>query len=725
MSNHRSDRIRQIIDRRRSLTSDIQISATQARQLKDKLQILENYRQQLLGDRQTISEIPSVDRLKALDFVSRIREIDILLTVLDNLRCRFDRETLNIGVVGRMRQGKSTLLQKLSGLTDKEIPAQKGGACTAVRSIVYHHDGETEVKVTFHSEQSLLSEVIQQYWDKLGWTNCPNTLDEFNRHPLPSAPSTAVGQAMYKHLHEYQEYLSKYRPLLAADQPTKESISSEQIPKYVTQQRDDDNRLISHEFLAVKQVEIYCRFEQSDLNRVAIVDIPGLGDTKLGDEALMLRTLGQEVDIVIFVRRPDPIGDQWKKEEDIGLYDTANGQLKQLSERAFMVLNHTATKSDNLEDCERFKRTMSDMKVVNTFIVDCYDSAATNQQVLEPIISYALDSDRLLELDRSHRDGILIPSCDRIHKSVQEQLTQAKKVFGEINENDAWAEKVDKIFTPLWKDLRIGLESKLGEIAERRHEEDPALRKQIEETFRDLKENNGIPTLEEIRKDLLASKNQPQGLYERYMNEMRLRLSQKFISMDVGLKDSLDRVKKELVLVLAKSGRLEHLSTNLNAEFLQEIADIIPEADFPNLKKVIATFASFNLLYRGMFQARIRPYLNKMTPSCDKDFPKISDVTAESLLEVLEETQKNTVYQCEQALKGLLKEPSEAVFAIAEEFVDGFLWSEEVEWQYKSFLRRNRSKIWAEEFKPNENRIQWQKLVEAAVDINQIQKINN
>ena len=335
MSNTRSDRIRQIIDRRRSLTGDIQTSVAQTRQLKDKLQTLEAYRQQLLGDRQISSETASIDRLKALNFVSRIQEIDVLLEVLDNLQRRFDRPTLNIGVVGRMRQGKSTLLQKLSGLTDKEIPAQKGGACTAVRSIVYHHDGETRVDVTFHSEQSLLEQVIQQYWTQLEWNNCPDSLDSFDRTPLPSAPPTAVGQAMYKHLQEYQEYLGKYRPLLAVDRPTKESISSDKIPKYVTQQRDDSNRLLSHEFLAVKQVEIYCRFEQSDLDRVAIVDIPGLGDTKLGDEALMLHTLGQEVDIIIFVRRPDPIGDQWKKEEDIGLYDTANGQLKQWEHPTF------------------------------------------------------------------------------------------------------------------------------------------------------------------------------------------------------------------------------------------------------------------------------------------------------------------------------------------------------------------------------------------------------
>ena len=92
--------------------------------------------------------------------------------------------------------------------------------------------------------------------------------------------------------------------------------------------------------------------------------------------------------------------------------------------------------------------------------------------------------------------------------------------------------------------------------------------------------------------------------------------------------------------------------------------------------------------------------------------------------EVLERMYQETVYKCEQALQGLLHEPSEAVFAIAEEFVDGLLWSKDIKRQYKFFVQRNRSNIWAEEFKPNQGKLEWKKLVDAAMDANQPQKIN-
>ena len=126
MSNTRSDRLRQIIDRRRSLIDGIQASETQVLNLKNQLNALESYRHQLLSDIQNRSDSASAqDRLKELNFFDSILQIGTLVGVFENLKHRFDRQTLNIGVVGQMRQGKSTLLQKLSGLTDAEIPAQK------------------------------------------------------------------------------------------------------------------------------------------------------------------------------------------------------------------------------------------------------------------------------------------------------------------------------------------------------------------------------------------------------------------------------------------------------------------------------------------------------------------------------------------------------------------------------------------------------------------------
>ncbi len=78
-----------------------------------------------------------------LDFIEKQIEINIEKT--DRLIKRLTRDTLNIGVLGRMGQGKSAFLKSLSGIDI--ISSRKGGACTAVRSKYLHHDSDLEATV--------------------------------------------------------------------------------------------------------------------------------------------------------------------------------------------------------------------------------------------------------------------------------------------------------------------------------------------------------------------------------------------------------------------------------------------------------------------------------------------------------------------------------------------------------------------------------------------------
>lgn len=712
----RSDRINQIINQRRSLAGAVQSLETQLGSLALKLSELETYRKNLLE--QLAIKPDAKRRLEAISLLDCTREVTEQLTTLGKLKHRLDRPTLNIGVVGLMRQGKSTLLQKLSGLTNLEIPAQKGGACTAARSTIYHRDGDAEVFVTFHSKQSLLKEVIHEYWREFGWDKPPLSLEAFAQNSLPPEPTQDVVQGMYKHLKEYQDYFDKYLGFLKQNLPEEETVPPETVSDYITQQRDGQGQLLSYAHLAVKQAKVYCRFKQSDIGKIALVDVPGLGDTKLGDEALLLNALGQEVDVVLFVRRPDPIGDQWK-DEDSNLYNRANTALQQLSERAFVVLNHVAGSADNLEDCERFKYTIP-FQVASTVIADCSDSEAANQQILTPVLDYLNNPEYLVKLDKEYRNSVL-QGVGKVQARVKVELEKARLVFGDSND-DGWFMLFTKLFDELWENLSIGLQEKLQAVESRRCEPDAALANQIEKTFQSCREDTGVPDLQTIKRALLGKNKAPQTVYEQFINEIRLHLSQKFISVDQGLKQSLDQAKQEMAAVLASEGRLAGLTQAQGVEFLEAIAQQIPE-DLETLKEVFRTFSGFNLLYRGMIQHRIRPLLDVLTPGT-QECPQISKApTAEEILEVLETLQSETVYKCEQALRELLDEPSQAVFAIAEEFVDGALWSKGIRQQWGFFLQRNRSKIWSDEFDPTLTDIHrdWQRRVDRATDANQLE----
>ena len=92
-----------------------------------------------------------VEALKDIDFTDIREDIRQEAQNLEILKNRFSRPTLNIGVIGRARQGKSRLLQSLSGLTSQEIPDGDRESCTGVLCSVYHQSGinQTYGKVWF------------------------------------------------------------------------------------------------------------------------------------------------------------------------------------------------------------------------------------------------------------------------------------------------------------------------------------------------------------------------------------------------------------------------------------------------------------------------------------------------------------------------------------------------------------------------------------------------
>jgi ATPase subunit of ABC transporter with duplicated ATPase domains len=155
-STSRSAQIAQIIQKRRPLAQKIETVESNLKTLSAALRKLEKQRDQILVD-----DSVAVGRPSEIDFSAVQRNIDNELTTLNNLRARFSRNTLNIGVVGRARQGKSRLLQSLTGLSSAEIPDGSGQHCTGVRSNIHHNPeiGETYAEVCFHTQRYLRKSV--------------------------------------------------------------------------------------------------------------------------------------------------------------------------------------------------------------------------------------------------------------------------------------------------------------------------------------------------------------------------------------------------------------------------------------------------------------------------------------------------------------------------------------------------------------------------------------
>ena len=710
-STSRSAQIAQIIQKRRPLAQKIETVETNLKSLSADLRKLEKQRDQLL-DRVDDSSV--IGRLREIDFFAIQRSIDNELVTINSLWSRFSRNTLNIGVVGLARQGKSQLLQSLTGLSKSEIPDGSGDHCTGVRSNIHHNAevGETYAEVWFHTERSFLGEVIAPYYWQLQLGSHPRTIQEF-ADTLPTLPKEIAEKAQnatkYEHLCRYHQNLNKYRNVLAESSPR--HISRHEIREYVAQYALD-SKVIYFNYLAVREVKIVCSFPNTDIGQIALVDMPGLGDTGIGDEERMIKTLGQDIDLVLFVKMVGSKGAIWAK-QDVELYDMANGALTDLpvKEWSFMVLNQSDREDPNSrKNCERLAETISEkhIDVQGVVIADCTDSKEAQTEILDRILNYLGQSVEML--DRQYASACQ-DRLIQLQRNVTGELEKAKKSL-EGKSSDAWYPEFLRLFSKeFWSPLAIGLKGLTSSMMSEQDTDDKNFNAAVDSAIAACRLETGIPSLEEIERKCKSADSNMTG-YTECLHEVRTHLSKQFLSLDIALKESLDDAKFRVVEILKTHGKLVNLAEGDGSDFLKNLAEEIPDS-LTGLQLGFQTLATFDLQYRGLVQHKIRKHLDVLTPNRTKY--KLDSLIDEFFSENLPEEAKNrkcyqkiannlrkaqaeAVNNCEKELKSLLKEPSQAAFAIVEEFTDRVLRAEGVHDEWQIFLKEVASDVWTEEF---------------------------
>ena len=343
----RQERIESIIQQRKPLAERVLGVRERLTQALDQFERFQVLCRSTLQDKELAPEFGDLGRI--LDEAARpMRDGVALKDDLTLIQNRLSRDTLNIAVIGRARQGKSRLLQTITGLTTEEIPDGNQAFCTGVRSDIIN-DPTAErayAQVNFLTEKRFIDENIAPYFRDLQVYKpdlfTPMSVAEFKAFalPTPGASPEAVTQMNLhlQHLKDLQEHLSQYQDYLGRS-PLR--INREDIREYVAQDNKQGERVF-FKHMAVDSVEIFCRFPNADVGALRLIDLPGLGDTRKGDVERVVKALSDQVDLVFFLSKPSNAGAGWQDNE-IHLYSQARralGEKLPIERWAFWVFNH-------------------------------------------------------------------------------------------------------------------------------------------------------------------------------------------------------------------------------------------------------------------------------------------------------------------------------------------------------------------------------------------------
>ncbi len=194
------------------------------------------------------------------------QDIDELLPQFKNIAERFRKSTINIGVAGKARQGKSTILQHISGLRDQEIPTSNELPCTGAKSKIYDYEGEPYAQIDFYSADEFLKDIVTWYFKRL---KLPAlfSLSEFEK-PLPSLNLEQSNERMLEQaIYDRLVSIHKAFPTFKHELSTSKRVPLAEIPGYVTQKNSI--------YMAVKVAHVFTKFPNHDVSGLCLVDLPG------------------------------------------------------------------------------------------------------------------------------------------------------------------------------------------------------------------------------------------------------------------------------------------------------------------------------------------------------------------------------------------------------------------------------------------------------------------
>ena len=680
-----------------------------------------------------------LDAAKQSSFISSIANISKNISdqrqLLEMVYQRFNRNTITIAIIGSARIGKSTFLQSFTGLTDMQIPTQVSGACTSTQSIISHIDDDQGYGIVrYYSKDEFINNIKNSYeklhWDTAYLTSIEGFKSDFDQR---ECPEDTQEKQIYGELKLYRDNIDAINENVFQRSRTYVKVENlDEIGQFVTYSQENDIVQARASNLAVKKVEIFCKFPVDDVGQISVIDTPGMDtSTEDRDRDILIDVLKNSADFVLLFGCPNAKG---FTAVDTRLCSDFRKYMplldKKLERRAFCIVNQGicqrtdgTTEWDSTDDKNnRLYRSHYDngeIPAADYIPVNAKDPQAVQEKVLDPMLTYlAEEFPRLDALQIAAAKEIL----EAIGKEAETLLADIVAELGFLRTTDS---ENDRVFRRQFEALLLRLSSSLArtldemmpsrDIDINAHlgndvSQGNVLTEALKQIVREYRDNTpDFLALDSVKQEIYANPGQGGAAFFNLMSNLRCYIIGLFATMDGNCWQIVEDAKIKLENVFRDSaaggmGNINELKDKHGSEFFATLSRFAQTVKAPLLAEQLDTYANFKLSFSGFMAHKVSAHLDPVRASgYRKTLPEPVDFSnPEEIQTALLELGKKAVNDIAVEFSGaLLSEPCEAVFAMSENFVDTTLRTVSIKEDWSNLYEALKGDVWPELFDPN------------------------
>lgn len=593
------------------------------------------YYNMLSSDPDALMQFEDVSCAKAKDKVNQV------ISELKNLKKRFEREALRIAFIGYERQGKSTFLQSMTGLSNEVIPAYDGTSCTGAVSIIHNTDAPFMVEIEFCTVAEFLDNLKSKLKGLFPERNfILNTLDDVRRIDISDYSGDdalevqkMIGNNIVAHLDDYKEHLGAGKCRFHNESDVMEFVAQyreyDEIPeganpadfeKRVKTKDANGNplkvvyRKRYYKYLAVKSVNIYCPFLYQDCGKIEFVDTIGLGASvnPEGIEREMFRVLREDCDAAIDVFCPAPTGGALNKfQKDI--FKKITEQLAIRNPRQWMAYAINGIPSGEKANIQNIPDILAELDAMCETLpfglykeVNAANREDVNNNLLVPLL--ALITENLDSLDQS-----MIDTVNGISKEAYNECLSLVKAANAVTSASIGfnADTLSLFDEKLFKELLKSFGYAMNQVDQKGY----ATKRdtecfQLEQAYKNIIDDIDVYVPDEdviLNRFETGASVTPNQMFEEYVEQMRNDIFSAFENVNSDVLHPLqEKVKDDLIEILFNQGLMKNLPSKYetpSCEWLHDVIDnYVDEGTYPNLSKALRFILDYQINIEGMVE---------------------------------------------------------------------------------------------------------------------------